>query len=384
MKIAFFISSIGDTDLASGIIKSMEKNVGQEAILISLTKTAQQRVEPFQSTALVAKHSLSEIVNLDFDQLSEGRCSAEQLNIVMQYIHLQNINYAYFGVPSVNNEIPFQIAGLLENIPALMAYEFMFKPENHCLWNHLSQLKRKSNVQWAVPLPGAIDDFGIDSKIHVVGHMSIDNAYALKSADSKRSEEIRSSLQTTPDQSLAFVSSTTQPVEVDATFVDCLLTELPKYPNVQVRLGIHPGIQDLDTYLDEILSVYNKHSDASNQFKIILPDNLIGRFKHPELSINNAMYQQVLLRVNINGSEAASAADRVAQAVPGALLNQSVLEGKPVYSQLGKAYLPGQYFAANIGTFFSEKRQPPRLKEALGLDEQTAPERCVSVILNTP
>ena len=60
---------------------------------------------------------------------------------------------------------------------------------------------------------------------------------------------------------------------------------------------------------------------------------------------------------------------------------QSVLEGKPAYSHLGKPYLPRQYFASNIGTFFSAERQPPRLKEAFGLNEKTAPERCVDIIL---
>ena len=380
MKIAFFVSSIGDTDLALETIKSLEKKGEHEALLISLTKAAQQRVENVHSASLVGKHSLSEILALDFGVFSEGRCTEEQLRNILQYIHLQKIDHAYFGVPSTNNEIPFQIARLLDGIPILMAYEFMFKPENHCLWTYLPELKSKSNIHWALSLPDALEDFGLHDKVHVIGHMSIDNAFAPKSSGSKSLKDINHSLQVFPHQSLAFVSSTTQPVEIDTRFLDCLLTELPNHPNVQVRLGIHPGIQDLDAYLVEILAVYKKNSEVLSQFKIILPDNLLGRFKKPELSISNLLFHKVFLRADINGSEAASAACRVAQAVPGALLNQSVLEGKPAYSHLGKPYLPRQYFADSIVTFFSEERQQPRMKEALGLDEKTAPERCAHKI----
>ncbi|MCL9683967.1 hypothetical protein [Legionella maioricensis] len=82
---------------------------------------------------------------------------------------------------------------------------------------------------------------------------------------------------------------------------------------------------------------------------------------------------------NINGSEAAFAADRVAQAVPGALLNQAALEGKPAYLHSGKPYLPKQYFSNSISTFFTAPGESARAKEELGLDERTTPERCAKL-----
>jgi len=236
-------------------------------------------------------------------------------------------------------------------------------------------------VQWALPLAATTEDFGSDVSMHIVGHMSIDNAYSAKSLGAKTPEELRELLQVTPSQSLAFVSSTTQPIEIDEAFLDCLLSELPNHPHVQVRLGLHPGIQNLDAYLAKILSVYTKYPDADSQFKIILPDNLLGKFKNPELSIDNSVFRHVFLRTNITGSEASSVSERVAQAVPGALLNQAVLEGKPAFSLLGKPYLPRHYFSDNATTFFSGLRQPPRMKEELGLDERTAGERCANIIV---
>jgi hypothetical protein len=381
MKVAFFVSSVGDTDLALSTIKSMESKGENQAVLISLTKAAQQRVEHFSSTLLVEKKTLPEILLLSPESFLDGRCDAVQLEHIVEYIKLQGIHHAYFGIPSVNNEIPFQIAEALDDLPVLMAYEFMFKPESHCLWEYVPKLKSKANVQWALPMATATENFGSDDRMHIIGHMSIDNAYSVTNPGSKTLEEISEFLQVTPSQSLAFVSSTTQPVEIDANFLDCLLTELPNHPHVQVRLGLHPGIQNLDAYLTKIISVYTKYPDADSQFKIILPDNLLGRIKNPELSIDNSLFHTLFLRTNITGSEASSAADRVAQAVPGALLNQAVLEGKPAFSLLGKPYLPHHYFSDGVSTFFSGVRHPPRMKKELGLDERTAGERCANIIV---
>lgn len=379
MKVAFFVSSVGDTDLALRTIKSMENKGENQALLISLTKAAQRHVESYSSTLLVDKKTLPEILHLSPESFLDGHCDTEQLEHIVEYIRSQGIHNAYFGIPSVNNEIPFQIVGALDDLPVLMAYEFMFKPESHCLWGYLPKLKSKANVHWALPLIEAIEDFGSDDRMHIVGHISIDNAYF--ATRSQTPEVIREQLQVAPTQSLSFVSSTTQPVEIDATFLDCLLTELSNHLHVQVRLGLHPGIQNLDAYLATILSVYTKYPDVDKQFKIILPEKLLSLFKTPELSINNSLFRQVFLRVDITGSEASSAADSVAQAVPGALLNQAVLEGKPAFASLGKPYLPSRYFADSVTTFFSGERQPHRMKQELGLDERTAGERCADILV---
>lgn len=180
---------------------------------------------------------------------------------------------------------------------------------------------------------------------------------------------------------LAFVSSTTQAVKIDEEFLDCLLQELPKHPHIQVRLGLHPGIQDLDTYLTSILSICRKYSELDKQFKIILPDDFLKRLKTPAAFVDNPAYQNLFLRAAINGQESSSVADRVAQAVPGALLNQAALEGKPAFASSGNPYLPKECFSSDAFTFFSEKRKPPRTPETLNLDQRTTGERCAEVLL---
>lgn len=305
-------------------------------------------------------------------------CTFDQLNRIAEFVHRYEIDHSYFGVPSVSSEIPFQIIKHLEDVPGLIAYEFLFKPESHHLWRYVSELKSKPNVHWALPLPNAKIDFDVEEKkLHVIGHISIDNANMPKSGLRSR-EEIKKSLQVTEEQSLAFISTTTQPISVDKQFLDHILAELPNHPRMQVRLGLHPGIQDFDNYMKEIVSIYQAHPNR-NQFKIILPESLVSRFKCPEITITNPLYQSLFLRTDISGPEAAFAADKVAQAVPGALLNQAALEGKPAYSHSGKPYLPHRCFSDNVGTFFSSPRQSALTKEDLGLNKKTAPERCAEL-----
>lgn len=398
MKLAFFISSAGDTDLALSSIKAIETHGKHEVLLIPLTKTAQDRIANFNSTLKTTKITLPELLTTENKTFPDGSCSKEQLDKLMNYLQKERVEQVYCGIPSISSNIPFQIAAALEDIPVLMAYEFMYKPDVHQLWEHLSTLKNRSNVRWALPLNHAVIDFGVvdKSKLHIIGHLSIDNAFAAKpptaasdeelakilKAKQDRTDKTKKSLQITEGKSFAFVSSTTQPVAIDSTFLNCLLDVLPKHPNINVRLGLHPGIENLDVYLTELLAVYKKHhNECKSQFKIILTDSLFSKLKKPELTVNNPEFEQVFICANVSGNEAAEAADRVAQAVPGALLNQGVLEGKPSYTHFGKPYLPEKYFSSTIASFFAEKRQKARSKEELGLDKRTAPERCAEVLL---
>ncbi|CDZ77389.1 hypothetical protein BN59_01672 [Legionella massiliensis] len=384
MKIAFLVSSNGDAELAYKTIKVIEtKPEHHEVVLIALSKVIQKSVDSFQSPLVVEKKALAEILQLDSESCPELHCESEQIQSIVHYIKGQDIAQAYIGVPSVSkNQIPLQVAECLNEIPVLMAYEFMFKPEGHELWEYLPALTTKSNLQWALPLDTAREDFSPELKAGIIGHLSIDNAYATQAPSLEKLDATRGLLKIGVAQQLAFLSATTQDLAVDTGFLDCLLTELPNHPGMQLRLGLHPGTKDyIDAYVKAILDVYANHLNAALQFKIILPDNLVEHFKSPDLTINNPAYQSVFQRVNVSGAEAAAAANRIAQAVPGALLNQAALEGKPAYSHLGKPYLPEQYFANSIATFFTASPKEPPKRVDLGLNEQSAAENCAAFLL---
>jgi len=72
----------------------------------------------------------------------------------MLFINENKIQRAYIGVPSSNNEIPYQIANSIE-IPCTIAYEYMFKPATHSFFNYVNSLAAKENCDFAVPLSPA-------------------------------------------------------------------------------------------------------------------------------------------------------------------------------------------------------------------------------------
>lgn len=385
-NIAFLVSSAGDTDLAISTVQAIRKKSQEHSLtLIALTPIAQERIDTQVNLGLsVQQTNLAKM--LELNEYPKELCSDEQLTTITQYLQAQDS--IYIGIPSVNSDIPFQIAKSADK-PVLMAYEYMYHEPTHRLWNHIDELGLKSNVHWGIPLSTAGEDFSAvkdPARLHVTGHLAIDRALVANQENANiathndASLALRKRLQVEPEQSLFFLSSTTRPAEVDADFLNSLLTELVNHPHVQLRLGLHPGIVDLDNYLENILSIYQKHPNAIAQFKIILPDNFVKKVMKPELSINNPQFDPLFIRENISGNMAASLADGVTQAVPGALVNEALLKGQGVYST-GRSYLPEKLFAKNPHGLFSATRQSPPDSASLMLDENTASERYADLLL---
>lgn len=365
MKIAFLISSVGDTDLAKATIAKIVAQSTDTIIVIPLTATAFDRTKDLQGTKNISVVSIEEITKQEGffarDQISE-----QEIEAVRVFLAQSDIQHAYVGVPSNNNEIPYQIARRLA-IPFTVAYEYMFKPEIHSLWKYVDELASKQNGNFAVPLDSAAIDFqklNNKANTHVIGHLSLDRVQR-NSVDLSKTRTI---LSVDSEQELIFISGTTQPTEVDNQFINALLTELStgKYPSLQLRMGIHPGINDLDAYLKTLLKTCEMFPEIKNQFKIILTKQIAIKLKNPLAAASTFIAQ-----ADVSGSEAAQAADKVTQAVPGALLNEAALQGKPSYfhEKSAKPYLPRRWFSETIATFFTAKSQPPRTKEELGLTD---------------
>lgn len=366
MKIAFFVSSVGDTDLAKATITKLIEQSSDSILIIPLTTTAVDRTKDLKDP-LISVVSIEEITKqtglLTKDQISEQE--AEAVKLFLQENHIEHV---YFGVPSNNNEIPYQIATRL-TIPFTVAYEYMFKPEKHSLWKHVGQLASKENGHFAVPLDSAVIDIkelNGDADVQVVGHLSLDRVQGVSSDIAKT----RKTLSVDAEQELVFVSGTTQPTEVDNQFLNALLTELStgKYPAIQLRMGIHPGVKDLDAYLQTLLKTCEMFPATNDQFKIVINSQIASKLKQPLAD------SPFIIRADVSGPDAAQAADKITQAVPGALLNEAALKGKPSYfhDKSAKPYLPKSWFSENISAFFTAKPESPHTKSELGLKD-TAP-----------
>lgn len=369
MKIAFFVSSLGDTDLAIDTIHTLlDLNQGHSLFLIPLTTAAATRtLNPIGDNA-VCRITLDNLIHQPA-ALTQNQISAEGLQAIADFVHQNKIDRAYVGVTSsIDHEIPFQIAEYLK-IPCTIAYEFMFKPAKHIFWQYVDRLAAKENCQFAVPLSPATHDLlsiNNKAKVFAIGHRCIDS---LQNAAIQNTAQTRESLGVKTEDELIFVSGTTQPTEVDNQFLDALLAELStgKYPQIQIRMGLHPGVKDndADTYLQTLLETCEKYSKTISQFKIILTTPFEKKLKKPFHPT------PVILRCEISGSDAAQSSEKIAQAVPGALLNESALKGKPSYFHDNSAipYLPKLWFSASLSEFFTAKPSAPHTPVELGLKE---------------
>lgn len=363
MSKLFIVSSVGDTDLAKETIKRLLASGYSDPIFIlPLTGTASKRVSDLHENPILKILALEGILR---SSEIPPRLDVEQFTLINNFIRDNHIDMAYVGVPSPSKEdLPFQIATALK-IPFVIASEFMFKAEDHCFWSYVRGLANNEYCSFAVPLPGAeadIKEIAPEAKVQLMGHLSIDKGMA--AAPIINVAEIRKELAVPEDERFIFVSGTTQEHAVDNAFLDALLAELKKHPKLQIRLGIHPGVSDLQKYVDLLLETCRRYPEASAQFKIILPETIRAKLA------DAAAYREdpFVVLAEINGATASNAADSVAQAVPGALLNEAAIKGKPVYSH-GKAlpYLPGYLFAKDIATFFSMPSKEKCTLPELGL-----------------
>lgn len=374
MSKLFILSSAGDTDLAKETIKRMVASGSDEPIhILALTEMAQNRIKDLPLHFSITNASLVEILGTSSVPLE---LSKEHTSYLNDYITSHFIDRAYVGVPSpLGENLAFQIAEGLE-IPFVVAYEFMFKPEGHGLWSYAPKIAEKKLATFAVPLPSAEADLIAcvpDAKVRSIGHLSIDKAMGVTGVDSA---DIRSKLRISDGETFVFISGTTQPHVVDCTFLDALLAELAtgKYPATQLRFGIHPGVKEMPIYLNHLLEVCKKYPTTEAQCKIIVPK---------ALDVTSFEGNRFLLQEDVNGPMASSAAEAIAQGVPGALLNEAALLGKPAYFH-GEAtpYLPRSLFADNLARFFSAIPRPYRCtRTELGLPELDAPARMMELMI---
>jgi hypothetical protein len=355
MSIVFFVSSVGDTDLAIATINTLLYEEFKEPIIVvPLTQIAIDRTKPISSNVKLC--SLIDITS-EKNIYSEKNFSQDAKIHLLKFISTENIKRAYVGVPSPNDEIfAFQIARILPT-PCTIAYEFMFTaPEAHPFWNNINVLSEKG-CDFAVPFIKAeqeIHAISPKAEVHKIGHVSIDRAFS--NANKVDVENIKKQLQLNEEQELIFASGTTQTTEVDKQFLEALLNGLDQgnHQNMQIRFGIHPGIKNIEEYLDVLLDACDRHPNVSKQIKFIITPMI-----------------ETILRCNVSGADAASIADKVCQAVPGALLNESVIKGKPTYAMKDseKSYLPDAGIHCTVSGFFSATGKRHFTKEGVGLKD---------------
>ncbi|MGQ3888235.1 hypothetical protein ACQUW5_04265 [Legionella sp. CNM-1927-20] len=394
MALAFFISSIGDSDLAKKTIEHLQSTgFSDDLYVIPLTLVAKDRVKDLtfkDKLHLASLDTITEKPNI----YTYNRLNQDQLIKVSEFVAAQNITSCYFGVPSaVDEESAYQLVEVISpSIPCTIAYEYMFKPKNHPFWEkYINTLATLPNCQFATPLKAASTDIltvNAGANVTEIGHLSIDRA--LTASPPTDNQATREKLLLNEADELLFISGTSQPIDVDMVFVEALLNELQsgsEHPHMQVRFGIHPGQKDLINYCEKLFSLCDQFIGVENQFKIILPEAI----KQTLLKENEEQFSKLIqskryiLEAEVKGPDACAAALKVGQAVAGALINEEAVKGKKPYchDKGVTPYLSGRLFANNIHLLFSEKNIPPVTKQDLDLPDESAPQLMAKLLLRT-
>ena len=247
----------------------------------------------------------------------------------------------------------------------------MFEPpREHAIWQYHNLLCQKENIQFAVPLSGT-SLFAGHPRRHIVGHRALSkmSSYIPMSIDQKHA--ILAQLNVISTDRLAVISGTTQPPGVDTEFLSTLLDELPKHPTVQLRFSIHPGVkQDMVIYIDSLIAIAKQtYTGTGNQFKIILNDKI--KEKLTPAQIAEFLAEPFIIETNVSGPDASSAADAIAQAVPGELVNTAASQGKPTFVTQADNHslLPSSWVTNSSACFFTALPTKPHTLAELCLSE---------------
>lgn len=379
MTTVFFVTSAGDTDLAIATADRLFTEQNQQKICFApLSKLAADRISK-HTFSMNNKAELDVFPQLDL--IVDNKLHEEGVTNISAYLKRNAVTSAYFGVPSSNNPnetlAAFELAEQLdENLNKIIAFEYLYKEENHPIWDKLPKLAALKKTTISVPTYDALDDVlpnGISGKFEVVGHLCFDKAkQQLSTTATDDTNKTREQLNLKESDKLAVISGTSIGQSADLPFVKAILEELKtgRYNNLQLRFAIHPGVKEPIKYFSELLNLCEEYPKCAKQFKIILtPEFLAQKLENHQF---DAKYEKFVQRCSVSGPAASNAAKAVAQAVPGALVNESAVLGKDAYCfQPVKSYLPSNMMSKDLKSFLAGGSDV-RLEKNLQIDQKDA------------
>lgn len=386
----FVCHSAGDNQVILETARKLLPKTKEAIYFLTVGKTAESSFKKLSEKDDSIKkntYHLSEILQLnetDALTIDNDALSPKQLEQIQIFLNRLNITKALIGTPSqIKAAAPFQIAEYLANQlkVGLVYNDYLYKENAHLYWQILAEEKQwQTKYQWLLPLKTAKEELrkiNTTVKSEIVGHPSIDTVINQTESNPNK-EKILNSLQVSEKQTLLFISGTKN-FEEDKALLNELLHTISKnnFSNIEIRLGIHPGSEKLQEYIQGLSNMIQQYANtsAANCTKFIITDALAKKIDLTKVD------STLLCRANVNGDEAADVAAGVACAVPATLLNKSAIKGVPAYYYQSdkKPYLPSDRLFVgkdNTASFFkklSEKKSPITIsKEKLSLPPENA------------
>lgn len=408
MSILFVCHSIGDSNVLLESARKVLDKSQDKLVILTIGQAAKTSVEKLATDDKLKQAKQVKILSLanilgeeEMQQLENKALSESQLAKLKSALEKYEITKALIGTPSqINAQAALQIAEIIAaQVTPESGYifnDYFYKENNHCYWHALEQKSTtetdwRKQYTWLAPLPKAEDAILKTNsllKTLVTGHPGIDAVLEQKQPDTDIIAGYRRAL-SSKDHAILFISGT-KDLSDDKTLLQEFLTVLAKEENLklQIRVGLHPGNQNLENYILEMLAMLEAKQFAkiSECIQLVMPDALAARIKNSEILKNSH-----ILRVNLSGDQAACAADAVASAVPSTLVNQAAISGKPAYyHQAKESYLSKERLFVgkqNIPGFFSrvnsQSRLDPVTKKELGLPLEGAAETIAQHLLRS-
>lgn len=395
MPTLFVCHSVGDANAITATARAfLEKAPEAETLTFLLIgKAAKSQFErlslgdPLKSNPRVRLIDLSEIIGEERAAAVENDAlSPDELGLLNT--QLAEVNKALIGTPSQNDcVVPFQIAALLaDRLGRGYIYnDYLFEEKAHAYWQEVKKedawLKKYT---WLLPLPGAtklVQHLNPALSAESIGHVSIDSAITAP-MDGASIARARGALAVTEGQKLLFISGTKNLAD-DLALLGSLYEVIgrdDKYKNIIIRIGFHPGAPELASYVARL----------QEQIPPVLKDQvkLVITPKVASACGVGVILPELCIVQDINGDNAANAANAVACAVPATLVNAAALQGKPgFYLQDNEPFIQGRLLAGSkqAVTFLDEilatRDLAPATKGELGLPEAPAPESMAEMLL---
>lgn len=354
MTSLFFTTSAGDTDLAIDTILSLAKSQPQQQLIfLPLSELSLKRAE------VLTTSSANVQINRRFLHLEKTLPDEKDIVELNSMIKKLSASHAFIGVPSIKaDNAALHLAQKL-NLQKVIALEYLYHESALPLWSKIAELC-DSNCHFAVPTPLAaeeITNLAASAQVTAVGHLAMDKAFAKRKDPISEQENfaIRKQLGCKPGDNLKVISGTSVGGEIDFPFVRAILDELDKnqYPNLKVCFSIHPFVSNPDQYLSSLIETCKLYPALFQKFKIILPEGFVQKLTAPK---NINLDSQFIIKAEVSGQQATSVANGVAQAVPGALVNEAALLENAAYChEPVKSYLPSGFLSKDLPSFLSKQ-----------------------------
>lgn len=375
MTSLFFTTSAGDTDLAIDTIHTLAKSHPQKKLIfIPLSELALKRAE------VLATSKANVEIDRGFLHLEKTLPDEKDIVVLNSMIDKVNASHAFIGVPSLKADNAALHLALKLKVHKVIALEYLYHEPTLPLWSKIRELC-DNGCHFAVATPLAANEITAlapTAQVTAVGHLAMDKAFAKRKDPISEQEilAIRKQLGCELSDDLRVISGTSVGGEIDFPFVLAILNELKKnnYPNLKVCFSIHPFVSNPDQYLASLLEICNGYPNLYQKFKIILPEGFVQKLSAPKsINLNN----QFILKAEISGQQATLVANGVAQAVPGALVNEAALLDNAAYChEPVKSYLPSGLLSKDLPSFLSRQSKITNDKEVESKTKNVTTESC--------